>query len=275
MLPILTQGIAMPRLGLGTFRLAGREAHEAVAGAIGLGYRHIDTAASYENEAEVGAGIAASGIARSDLFVTTKVWHDQLAPDALRRAFDASLSRLKLDYVDLYLVHWPSPGMDMRATLAALLSLREQGLVRAVGVSNFTLPMLREAVEGIGAPIATNQVEYHPFLSQAPMLAWLQARGIALTAYAPLARGRVAEDATLGAIGRRHGATAAQVALAWALGQQGVAAIPKAARRESQQANLDALKLRLDDADRAAIAALPKNQRLISPAFAPRWDEGA
>ena len=269
---ISSQGVAIPRLGFGTFRMPGRGAQPVVESAIALGFRHIDTAAMYENEDAVGAAIAASGVGRDDLFVTTKVWRDQLAPDALRRAFDASLGKLRLDHVDLYMVHWPARDMDMAATLEVLMTLRDQGLTRSIGVCNFNLPMVRRAVEEIGAPIAVHQVEYHPFLSQAPMLAYLRGKGIALTAYAPLAQGRAADDATLAAIGRKHGASAAQVAIAWLLDQDGVMAIPKAGRPESQQANLDALKIRLDDEDRAAIAALPKNQRFVRPPFAPDWD---
>jgi 2,5-diketo-D-gluconate reductase B len=267
-----TQGVAIPRLGFGTFRMPGNDAQPVVESAIELGYRHIDTAAMYENEAAVGAAIAASGVSRSGLFVTTKVWHDQLAPEALVRAFDASLKKLRLDHVDLYLVHWPSKDMDMAATLEALMSLRERGLTHAIGVCNFNLSMIRCVVDEIGAPIACHQVEYHPFLSQARMLDYLRAKGIPLTAYAPLAQGRAASDPTLAAIGSEHGCSAAQVAIAWLLDQEGVIAIPKAARLESQKANLVALAIRLDDDDRTAIAALPKDQRFIWPPFAPDWE---
>jgi 2,5-diketo-D-gluconate reductase B len=269
---IKTQGVAIPRLGFGTFRMPGGGAQPVVESAIALGFRHIDTAAMYENEAAVGAALAASGVKRVELFVTTKAWHDHLAPDALHRAFDASLDKLRLDYVDLYMIHWPSKDMDMAATLEALIDLRERGLTRAIGVCNFNFPMIRRAVEKIGAPIAVHQVEYHPFLSQASMLAYLRSRNIPLTAYAPLAQGRAANDATLVGIGRKHGVSASQAAIAWLLDQDGVIAIPKAARPESQKANLDAFKIRLDDEDRAAIAALPKDQRFVRPPFAPDWD---
>ena len=269
---ILTQGVAMPRLGLGTYRMPGAAAQPVVESALALGYRHIDTAAMYENEAAVGAAIAASGVARSELFVTTKVWHDQLAPDALHRAFDTSLRKLGLDHIDLYLVHWPSKDMDMRSTLEALVALRERGLTRAIGVCNFNLPMLRRAIEEIGAPIAGVQVEYHPYLSQSALLAYLRRHGLPLTAYAPLAQGRAASDPVLASIGRKHGAGAAQIAIAWLLDHPGVAVIPKAGRPESQKANLAALAIRLDDEDRAAIAALPKDQRFVRPPFAPDWD---
>jgi 2,5-diketo-D-gluconate reductase B len=269
---ITTQGVAMPRLGFGTFRMPGADAQPVVESAIALGYRHIDTAAMYDNETAVGAAIAASGVNRNELFITTKVWHDQLAPDALYRAFDTSLRKLGLDHVDLYMIHWPSRDMDMAATLEALMSLRERGLTRAIGVCNFNLPMIRRAVEEIGAPIASLQVEYHPFLSQAPMLAYLRGKGIPLTAYAPLAQGRAASDPTLAFLGHKHGCSAAQMAVAWLLDQEGVIVIPKAARPESQKANLDALGTQLDDEDRAAIAALPKDQRFVRPPFAPKWD---
>ena len=269
---ITTQGVAMPRLGFGTFRMPGAAAQSVVENAIALGYRHIDTAAMYENEAAVGAAIAASGVARNDLFITTKVWHDQLAPDALHRAFDASLRKLGLDHIDLYLVHWPSKDMDMASTLEALTSLRERGLARAIGVCNFNLPMLRRAIEEIDAPIASVQVEYHPLLSQSALLGYLRRHGLPLTAYAPLAQGRAASDPVLASIGQKHGVSAAQIAIAWLLDQPGVAVIPKAARPESQKANLAALDIRLDDEDRAAIAALPKDQRFVRPPFAPEWD---
>lgn len=229
----------------------------------------------YENEAALGAAIATSGLVRDELFITTKVWHDQLGPEALHRAFDASLRKLGLDHVDLYMIHWPSRDMDMEATLEALMSLRERGLTRAIGVCNFNLPMLRRAVEDIGAPLASVQLEYHPFLSQAPTLAYLRGRGIPLTAYAPLAQGRAANDPTLAALGAKHDCSAAQMAIAWLLSEPGVAVIPKAACPERQRANLDALAVRLDDEDRAAIAALPKNHRFVRPPFAPDWDAAA
>lgn len=269
---ITTQGVAMPRLGFGTFRMPGAAAQPVVESALALGYRHIDTAAMYENEAAVGAALAASGVARTELFVTTKVWHDQLAPDALHRAFDTSLRKLGLDHIDLYLVHWPSKDMDMASMLKALTSLRERGLTRAIGVCNFNLPMLRRAVEEIGAPIASVQAEYHPYLSQSALLGYLRRHGLPLTAYAPLAQGRAASDPALASIGRKHGVSAAQIAVAWLLDQPGVAVIPKAGRPESQKANLAALDIRLDDEDRAAIAALPKDQRFVRPPFAPAWD---
>jgi 2,5-diketo-D-gluconate reductase B len=267
-----TQGISLPRLGLGTFRMQGDVCRAAVESALGLGYRHIDTAEMYGNEDAIGPAIAASGVARKDLHITTKVWHENLAPDALRRAFDTSLQKLKLDHVDLYLVHWPSKTMNLPAVFETLLKLKEQGRTRAIGVANFNLALLKTVVEEIKAPIACNQIEYHVMLDQAPVRKYLAAKSIPLVAYCPLAQGRAATDEALIAIGRKHNASAAQVALKWLLDQDGVAVIPKASRAESQQANLGALKVKLDDEDRKAIAALPKNQRFVSPGFAPAWD---
>lgn len=267
-----TQGISLPRLGLGTFRMQGDACRTAVESAIGLGYRHIDTAEMYGNEEAIGAAIAAARLPRRDLHVTTKVWHENLAPDAIRRAFDASLKKLRLDHVDLYLVHWPSRNMNLPAIFETLLDLKEEGRTRAIGVANFNVALLKTVVEEIKAPIACNQIEYHVMLDQTKVARYLAAKSIPLVAYCPLAQGRVAADETLMAIGRKHGASAAQVALKWLLDQPGVAAIPKASRAESQQANLDALNVGLDDEDMKAIAALPKDRRCVNPGFAPAWD---
>jgi 2,5-diketo-D-gluconate reductase B len=247
-----TQGISLPRLG--------------------LGYRHIDTAEMYGNEEAIGAAIAGSCVARRELHVTTKVWNENLAPEAIRRAFDASLKKLRLDHVDLYLVHWPAKNMKLPAMFETLLRLKQEGRTRAIGVANFNIALLKTVVEEIRAPIACNQVEYHVMLDQTPLRKYLAAKAIPLVAYCPLAQGRAASDPTLAAIGRKHGASAAQVALKWLLDQDGVAAIPKASRSESQRANLDALNVGLDDEDRQAIAALPKDQRCVNPGFAPAWD---
>jgi len=267
-----TQGISLPRLGLGTFRMQGDGCRAAVESALVLGYRHIDTAEMYGNEEQIGAAIAAAGVARRDLHVTTKVWNENLAPDAIRRAFDASLKKLKLDQIDLYLVHWPAKNMNLHQMFETLLKLKQEGRTRAIGVANFNIALLRTVVEEIEAPIACNQVEYHVMLDQTPLRKYMAAKSIPLVAYCPLAQGRVATDETLLAIGAKHGASAAQVALKWLLDQDDVAAIPKASRAESQKANLDALNVGLDDEDRQAIAGLPKNKRCVNPGFSPAWD---
>jgi 2,5-diketo-D-gluconate reductase B len=270
---IITRGVSIPRLGFGTFRMPGGGCQPVVESALALGYRHLDTAAMYENEDAVGAAIVASNVARGELFVTTKVWHDQLGTkESIRRAFDTSIGKLKLDYVDLYMIHWPSKVMDMVIVMETLTALRDEGRARAIGVCNFNRPMLRQAIDEMRAPVASVQVEYHPFLDQSAMLAYLRKRNIPLTAYAPLAQGRAANDETLKRIGDKHGFSAAQVAIAWLLDQESVVAIPKAQRPESQQSNLDALEISLDDEDRAAIAALPKDRRYVTPPFAPDWN---
>jgi 2,5-diketo-D-gluconate reductase B len=267
-----TQGISLPKLGLGTFRMQGDTCRAAVESALALGYRHIDTAEMYANEEAIGAALAASGVARKDLHITTKVWHENLAPDAIRRAFDTSLKKLRLDQVDLYLVHWPSKNMNLPAIFETLMKLKDEGRTRAIGVANFTTALLKTVVEEIEAPLACDQVEYQVMLDQGTLRKYLAAKSIPLVAYCPLAQGRVASDETLARIGKKHDASAAQVALKWLLDQDGVAAIPKASRAESQKTNLDALNVRLDDEDRKAIAALPKNMRCVDPAFAPAWD---
>lgn len=272
---ITTRGLRMPKLGLGTWRMKDEQAREAVERALSLGYRHIDTAEMYGNEAEVGAAIAGARLPRDDIHLTTKVWWEHLTPDGITKALEASLTRLQTDHVDLYLIHWPSPEMDLAAALMTMIRLQEQGLTRAIGVSNFPVALLRRAVEEIGAPIAVNQVEYHVLLGQDAVLEYARAHDVAVAAYCPIAQGKLADHEELGIIARKHGVTPPQVALKWLLDQPGVAAIPKAARRESQIANLEAMKLELDDSDRAAIAMLPKTQRMVNPGFAPAWDKAA
>ena len=265
---IETPHVAMPKLSLGTWALSGADCARAVAEAIGLGYRHIDTAEMYGNEEAVGQRLRDSAVPREHLFVTTKVWWENLAaPD---RALEASLKRLGLDYVDLFLIHWPNPAVPLKRALAMMEVLKERGLCRAIGVANFTPRLLAEAL-ATGAPIAANQVEYHVMLGQDPLLALCRAHGVVLTAYSPLGKGGLVDHPVLAAIGAKHGVSGAQVALAWLLEQDMVAAIPKSARVENMRANLAALSLRLDEADRAAIAALPKDRRFVNPAFAPDW----
>ena len=269
---ITSQGLRMPKLGLGTWAMKGAECTEAVLGALGRGYRHIDTAEMYANEEAVGAAMATTDVPRGDIHLTTKVWSAHLAPDDLRRAFDASQEKLRVEYVDLYLIHWPAAGMDLAAALGTMLRLQEEKRIRCIGVSNFTVALMRQAVEEIGAPITCNQVEYHVLLSQAKVLDYARAHGISIAAYCPLARGGLGKYPALAAMAKKHGASPEQVALKWLLDQEGVAAIPKASQAANQQANFDCQKVVLDDADRAAIAGLPKDMRIVDPASAPAWD---
>jgi 2,5-diketo-D-gluconate reductase B len=265
-------GLSMAKLGLGTWRMNGAACTDAVLGALALGYRHIDTAKMYGNEDAVGAALARTDISRADIHVSTKVWPDALAPAAMRRSLEASLAALRIDHVDLFLIHWPTPEMDLPEAITSLMRLRDEGLTRAIGVSNFSVALLRRAVEEVQAPIVCDQIEFHALLDRSKILAYARTKGIVVTAYCPLARGRLSDEPALHALARKHGATPEQIGLKWLLDQDGVAAIPKAARPASQQANLDALSLALDDDDRAVIAALPKDVRLVSPGWAMDWD---
>ncbi len=262
----------MPKLGLGTFRMEGKACQEAVEAAINMGYRHIDTATKYGNEAPVGEAIAASGVARADIHVTTKLRPEDLDVHAARRALEASLSKLRTDYVDLYLIHWPTPAMDLPAILALMVEFKAEGMVREIGVANFTMPLLRQAVEEIGAPIAMNQIEYHVLLSQQRILHYARTHDLAITAYSPLAVGQLVDNAVLAAVGQRHGVPATQVALKWLLDQPDVAAVPKAEVLEHQRSNLAALELQLDEEDQAELALMACSKRVVDPPHSPTWD---
>jgi 2,5-diketo-D-gluconate reductase B len=266
--------ITIPQLGLGTFRLKDQQAVDAVATGLELGYRHIDTAQIYGNEAEVGQALAASSVARADVFVTTKIWTENLAADRLRASLEESLTKLRTDYVDLALIHWPSPDgtVSVAESMTALLAARDAGLARAVGVSNFPIALLREAIAAVGADnVATNQVELHPFLQNRALSAFMRDAGIHLTAYMPLAYGKVIDDATIARIARERDATPAQVALAWSMAK-GYAVIPSSTRRANLAGNLRARDVVLTPQDIAAIDALERDERLVDPEFAPRWD---
>lgn len=269
---ITANGLHMPQLGFGTWRISGAECQAAVESALSVGYRHIDTGQMYGNETEVGAGVAASGVAREELHLTTKVWNQNLAPERLRAAMSASLDMLRTDYVDLYLIHWPSPEMNLPAALETMMALQQEGRARRIGVANFNVALLRQSIEQVRAPIAAVQFEYHALLRQPPLLRYVREHGLPVIAYSPLSKGQLPGNPVLAEIARKHHATPSQIALAWLLEQRDVAPIPKSVHRERQQENLAALEVTLDDADRAAIEALPKNRRCVSPGFAPAWD---
>jgi len=271
--PILTTPrMTMPALGLGTWTLRGAECEAAVESALGLGYRHIDTAEMYGNEEAVGAAVNASALPRGEIFLTTKIWQDKPDGTRFRAAFAQSLERLRQPYVDLLLIHWPSPELNLASVLTALAQIHAEGLARAVGVSNFPSALLKQALALDIAPIACLQVEQHAMLSQQKLLDITQPAGIVMTSYTPLGRGEVLEHPVLVEIGIRHGATPAQVALAWLLAKPLVAAVPKAASAARQADNLGAAEITLSAEDLAAIAALPKNRRFVNPGFAPVWD---
>lgn len=266
--------MSIPAFGLGTFRLKGQTVIDSVRNALDVGYRAIDTAQIYENEAEVGQAIAESGVARDELFITTKIWIANFHHDALLDSLRESLRKLRTDHVELTLIHWPSPkdAVPMAEYLGALAEAKSQGLTRQIGISNFTIAQTRQAIEILGAgAIATNQIEVHPYLQNRAMIAFLKDQGIHVTAYMSLAYGEVLKDPVIQAIAERHQATPAQVALAWAL-QQGFAVIPSSTKRDNLAGNLLAADLRLSNEDMAQIATLDRGHRLANPAIAPAWD---
>jgi 2,5-diketo-D-gluconate reductase B len=267
------KGVKVPALGFGTWAVSGSDAYDAARQAFDLGYRHIDTAQIYGNETEIGRAIRDSGIARGEIFLTTKIAPNNLHAAAAKRSHEESLRRLGLDQVDLLLIHWPNPQVKLGETMQALTELREEGKTRFIGVSNFTVKLLREAVERHGADLLCNQVEYHPFLAQRAVREALKRYGMMLTAYAPVARGRVFKDKTLAAIGGKYGKSGGQVALRWLLDQDGVAAVPKAARRDHAAANFDIFDFTLSPEDRTAIDALAESDRLVDwGGYSPDWD---
>lgn len=267
------RGEAIPALGFGTFELTGPDGEAAIRTAIEIGYRQIDTAIRYGNEAEVGRAIAAAGVPRDELFVTTKIWYDDLAPERVHQRVGESLERLGLDQVDLLLVHWPGSDVPLGETLAAFADEKARGRTRLIGVSNFTVPLLDEALDVHKADLFCNQVEYHPYLSQSKLLARMRRADMLLNAYQPIARGKVFQSELLQEIGRRHGKSAAQVTLRWLIQQDNVGAIPRSSRVENMRANLDIFDFELSEAEMAAIFGLARGERLSNLPWAPVWDE--
>jgi 2,5-diketo-D-gluconate reductase B len=268
---VTVQGVQVPKLGYGTWLVEGEAAYEGVLDALSLGYRHVDTARAYANEREVGRGLADSGVPRDEIWLTTKVWYEDADPDVLTRVFERQLEDLQTDRVDLLLLHWPAPETPLGRTLGAMDALREQGLARHIGVSNFPSELLREALSL--APIFCDQVEYHPYLPQGPVMHECLENDLLLTAYSPFAHGLVHRDPELARIGERHGKSAGQVALRWLLDQPNVATLPKASSHERRAENLDVFDFELDDDERAAIAALSsRHLRTADPPWAPDWD---
>jgi 2,5-diketo-D-gluconate reductase B len=267
---VTVHGEDVPALGLGTWELTGRDCRRAVQQALELGYRHVDTAQAYGNEAQVGAALKATPIDRSELFVTTKVWNDAHASDDVRRSTEDSLGRLDCSYIDLLLIHWPVELERLEETLEAMLRLRDDGLVRHVGVSNFTPSQVDRALRS--APIFCNQVEYHPYLSQGALLTQARRHGFLLTAYSPLARGAVLHDPTLSEIAERHGKSPAQVVLRWLLDQEGVAVVPKATSAAHLEANLAVFDFTLGDEERTRVTALDEGRRIIDVSWVDDWE---
>jgi 2,5-diketo-D-gluconate reductase B len=263
------QGTQVPALGLGTWLLEGDDCRRATEEALRMGYRHVDTAQVYGNEDEVGQAVEASGVDRAELWLTTKLWNSRLEPDRVRTSFEDSLRKLRTEYVDLLLIHWPVRMDILPATLEAMLALRDEGKVRQIGVSNFTAPQVVEALRH--APVFCNQVEYHPYLGQERLRKLCRERDLLLTAYSPIARGKVLDDPLLLEIGRAHGKSPAQVSLRWLLDQPHVAAVPKATSSRHLAANLDVFDFSLTEDERARIDGLERGDRLVDPEWAPDW----
>jgi len=269
---VKANGARIPAIGLGTWELRGRTCARLVEQALKLGYRHIDTAQIYENEREVGDGVRASGVKRDDVFVTTKVWTTHFAPNDLERSAKESLVRLRLPEVDLLLLHWPNPQVPLSETLGALAHAKKLGLTRHIGVSNFTVALIEQAIAECPEPLVCDQVEYHPYLDQTKVREACAQHGLAVVAYSPVAKGKVKGDEALNRIGRAHGKTAAQICLRW-LVQQNVCAIPRTSKLERLSENIDIFDFELSDTEMARISRMgDAKTRLTDFGFAPKWD---
>jgi diketogulonate reductase-like aldo/keto reductase len=267
-------GANIPAIGLGTWTLTGKAATRLVASAIQSGYRHVDTAAMYENEQAVGAGLRASGVPRDEVFLTTKIKPSEIADGDLQRSVEASLKRLQVDQVDLALIHWPSKTIPLAESIGALNEVKDRGLARHIGVSNFTVAMVGEAVALSLNPLACNQVEYHPFLNQDGVLAACRGHGMAVVSYCPLARGsELFSQPAVTAAAARHERTPAQIVLRWQVQQAGVVAIPRSSKPERIAQNLRVFDFALEADEMAALDALRARQRRICDfGFSPEWD---
>jgi len=269
---IESHGARIPVIGLGTMTLKDNTCVELVEAALHLGYRHLDTAQMYGNEREVGAGLRASGVKREDVFVTTKVWFNRLATGDFERSVDESLEKLALPWVDLLMIHWPNAQIPLAESIASLCKVKRAGLAKHIGVANFNVAMIEEAVNLASEPLAVLQIETHPYLDQTKVLAAAHRHAMAVVGYCPLARGKVPGDEVLQRIGRTHGKTPAQVALRY-LEQQSIIPIPRTSKRERLAENLGSLELKLSDAEMAEIGKLKRaDARVVSPPQAPKWD---
>ncbi|MGP4690693.1 aldo/keto reductase [Agrobacterium cavarae] len=268
-------GANIPALGFGTFRMPEEDVHRILPQALKLGFRHVDTAQVYKNEAAVGDAIAKSGVSRGDIFLTTKVWVDQYKHDDFIRSVDESLTKLKTNYVDLLLLHWPKSDVPLAERIGALNELHKAGKVRNIGISNFNVALMDESVRLSDAPIANNQIEYHPYLDQTKVIEAARKHGISITAYYLMADGKVPKDEVLRDIGAKHGKTAAQVALRWAVQQPDVIALSKTATESRLPENFDIFDFDLSDEEMKAIFALAKKDgRIVNPGhLAPEWDD--
>jgi diketogulonate reductase-like aldo/keto reductase len=269
---VSANGARIPIVGLGTWELRGRTCARVVEQALRLGYRHIDTAEMYDNEREVGEGLRASGVKRDDVFITTKVWPSHFAPRELERAAKESLVRLRVPDVDLLLLHWPSEQVPLSETMPALCKMKQLGLARHIGISNFTVALVEEAVRLATEPLVTNQIECHPYLDQSKVIAASRKHGLSITAYSPLARGQVSKDKVLKRIGQAYGKSAGQVALRW-LAQRNIVVIPRTAKVERLSENIALIDFELTPAEMEEISALAHPRgRMVDWGGGPQWD---
>jgi diketogulonate reductase-like aldo/keto reductase len=267
-----TNGARIPAIGLGTWELRGRACARVVNQALRLGYRHIDTAEMYDNEREIGEGLRESGIKREEVFVTTKVWQTHLAPPQFERSTKESLVRMRLSDVNLLLIHWPTSQIPLAETIGALCKMKKEGYARHIGISNFTVPLVEEAVKYATEPLVTNQIEWHPYLDQSKVVGACREHGMAVTAYSPIARGKAAGDKVLSTIGMAYGKTAGQVSLRY-LVQEGAIVIPRTSRVERLSENMEIFDFALADEEMEEIRKLARpSGRVVDWAGAPRWD---
>lgn len=263
----------VPALGFGTWQLKDEVACRMVEAALGMGYRHLDTASIYQNEEAVGKAMAASSVPRADIFLTTKVWHTELDRAHFLPAVDASLARLGTDHVDLLLVHWPNPQVPMAETIEQLLDAKRSGRARAIGISNHNVTQMQEAIRLAGASeLVVNQAEYHPLLSQRTLLAAMRQQGMPLTAYCPLAQGRVLSQPLICELAAKHHKQPSQISLRWLLQQDNILTIPGTSSEAHAASNLDIFDFSLSEEEMASIDALGGDTREVNPAFAPVWD---
>jgi len=262
----------MPGIGLGTLGNLGDACTALVEAALAEGCRYIDTSRYYGNEDAVGEAMARSSVARGDVWVTTKLLHPRTPPQPdLAIELDKSLRLLRTDYVDLLLIHWPRPELSLEWALGEFVKLREQGKARTIGVSNFPTALLRQALQIVG-DLAANQVEYHPYLSQRPLIDLMRSRGLVLIAHSPLARAALLDDPVLREIAQRRQLSVAQVALRWLVQQERVVAIPGVQNLQQWRENLKVLDVRLGSDEMAAISALARGTRIVDPKHGPAWD---
>jgi diketogulonate reductase-like aldo/keto reductase len=267
-------GTTIPAIGLGTWDLRGDVCTRVVTEALKIGYRHIDTAQGYANESQVGEGLRASGVPREDVFITTKIRPQLISDGELQRSMEESLKRLEVDQVDLALIHWPNPAIPLAETMRALGEVKRRGLARNIGVSNFTIKMLDEAIRLSSEPLAATQFEYHPYLDQRALLAAVRRHGLAITAYCPIALGKVVGDPKIEAIAKRHGRSAAQVTLRWLVQQGDVIAIPRTSKVARLRENFSVFDFELSADEMQAMSQMtkPKARLINEPAWVPVWD---